>query len=175
LGAALLGGLATGFIPNPLAPTQPNTASPAATESNASSILPSATLNEVTETSLPPEASATALLSASATFTLTSTPAATATPEPLLPYFTANENMLCRGGPGTEYVDHWQLIAGEVVQVLAQWGANSDWLLVDINVPAEQTRTDCCWVAGNGTLNVSRAQIKSINFVPDRLDCSTVR
>jgi serine/threonine protein kinase len=103
-----------------------------------------------------------------------STPEVTST-EALLPYFTAATNMLCREGPGTEYVDRWQLTAGEVVQVLAQWYQDPDWLLVDINVPATTTRTDCCWVGAEGTLNVSLDQIRIIDFLPDRLDCSTVK
>jgi len=95
--------------------------------------------------------------------------------ESLLPYFTAKTNMLCREGPSTSHVDRWQLMAGEAVQVLAQWHEDPSWLLVDINAPATDTRTDCCWVGGEGTLNVSPDQIKTINFLPDRLDCSGVK
>ena len=83
--------------------------------------------------------------------------------------------MLCREGPGTQYVDRWQLIVGEIVPVLAKWYQDAHWLLVDINAPATATRTDCCWVGGEGTLNVSLDQIKTINFLPDRLDCSAVK
>ena len=72
-------------------------------------------------------------------------------------------------------MDRWQLNAGEVAQVLAQWYQDSNWLLVDINVPTTATRTDCCWVGGEGTLNVSLEEIKLIDFLPDRLDCSAVK
>jgi hypothetical protein len=83
--------------------------------------------------------------------------------------------MLCREGPGTSHVDRWQLKTGETVHVLARWHDDPNWLLVDINVPASETRTDCCWVGGEGTLNVPIDQIKSINHLPDRLDCSAVK
>jgi hypothetical protein len=83
--------------------------------------------------------------------------------------------MLCREGPSTSHIDHWFLKAGEIVQVLAQWHEDPSWLLVDTDVPATDTRTDCCWVGGEGTLNVSLDKIKTINFLPDRLDCSAVK
>ena len=95
--------------------------------------------------------------------------------ESLVPYFTAKTDMLCREGPSTSHVDSWFLKAGEIVQVLAQWYEDPNWLLVDIDVPATDTRTDCCWVGGEGTLNVSLDKIKTINFLPDRLDCSAVK
>ncbi|HLF74703.1 MAG TPA: protein kinase [Anaerolineales bacterium] len=95
--------------------------------------------------------------------------------EPLLPYFTANTDMFCREGPSTSHADHWQLRKGETVPVLAQWHEDPSWLLVDINAPASETRTDCCWVGGQGTLNVPSDRIKTINFLPDRLDCSAVK
>ena len=90
----------------------------------------------------------------------------------LSPSFTAATDMLCREGPSTTHVDRWQLNKGETVPVLAQWHEDPHWLLVDIN--STETRTDCCWVGGEGRLNVSPDQIKSINFLPDRLDCSAV-
>lgn len=95
--------------------------------------------------------------------------------EASLPYFRAEANMLCREGPGTSHVDRWQLMAGETVRVLARWYEDPHWLLVDINVPATDTRTDCCWVGSKGALNVPIDQIKVIDFLPDRLDCSSVR
>jgi hypothetical protein len=91
----------------------------------------------------------------------------------LLPYFTAQTDMLCREGPSTTYVDRWQVLAGETVQVLAQWYQDSNWLLVDVEPPPTETRTDCCWVSGSGTLNVSLDQIQTISFLPDRMDCSS--
>jgi hypothetical protein len=93
----------------------------------------------------------------------------------LVPSFTANTDMLCREGPSTSHIDHWFLKAGEIVKVLAQWHEDPNWLLVDIDVPATDTRTDCCWVGGEGTLNVSLDNIKTISFLPDRLDCSAVK
>jgi len=72
-------------------------------------------------------------------------------------------------------MDHWSLNEGETVQVLAKWFEDAHWLLVDVNPPVAETRTDCCWVGGEGTLNVPIDQIKSIDFLPDRLDCSAVK
>jgi serine/threonine protein kinase len=101
--------------------------------------------------------------------------ASTQSGELLSPAFTANTDMLCREGPSKSHVDRWQLNQGETVPVLAQWHEDPHWLLVDINAPVTETRTDCCWVGGEGTLNVSSDQIKTINFLPDRLDCSAVK
>jgi hypothetical protein len=98
-----------------------------------------------------------------------------ATEEVLLPYFTADTNMLCREGPGTSHPDLWQVLAGESVRVLAKWHEDFNWLLVDIEAPATATRTDCCWVGGEGSLSVSLDQVRTINFLPDRLDCSSVK
>ena len=169
--AGLISGFASGLIPNPFANFPAQQVTPPA----AVSAVP--TLHDVTQTILPSEGSPAALAVVSATPILVSDTGATATQpeEPLVPYFTATTNMLCREGPGTIYVDRWQLSVGEVVQVLAQWYQDSNWLLVDIDVPATVTRTDCCWVGAEGTLNVFLDQIKTINFIPDRLDCSTVR
>ena len=91
------------------------------------------------------------------------------------PSFTANTDMLCREGPSTSHIDRWQLKAGETVPVLARWHEDPNWLLVDINVPAAETRTDCCWVGGEGTLSVPLDQVKTIDFLPDRLNCSAVK
>ena len=82
----------------------------------------------------------------------TSQSSSTQSGELLSPSFTANTNMLCREGPSTSHVDRWHLNAGEIVPVLAQWHEDPSWLLVDIDVPATDTRTDCCWVGGQGTL-----------------------
>jgi hypothetical protein len=82
--------------------------------------------------------------------------------------------MYCRDGPSSSYETHYDFHAGEIIPVIGKWYLNSDWLLVDIDVP-QVTRTDCCWVGGNGTLNVSLDQIKSITIIPDRLDCSAVK
>ena len=168
--AGVVGGMASGLIPNPFAnfPVQPSTTATSPT---------GPTLSAVTQTILPFDGSTTVFSVSSATPNLTPNVeiAVGVSTEVLLPYFTATTNMLCREGPGIEYVDRWQLTTGEVVQVLAQWYQDSDWLLVDINVPAASTRTDCCWVGAEGTLNVPLEQIKIIDFLPDRLDCSAVR
>ena len=170
--AGLIGGFASGLIPNPLInfPAQP--------VATLATMSPEPTLGPgVTQTVLSAEGSPVALVDASATSNLASNAEGTSTQsaELLLPFFTAKTNMLCREGPGTEYIDRWQLSAGEIVQVLAQWQGDSNWLLVDIDAPATATRTDCCWVGGQGTVNVSLDQIKTINFLPDRLDCSAVK
>jgi hypothetical protein len=94
---------------------------------------------------------------------------------PSSPSFTAGANMLCREGPSTSHADHWHLDAGETVPVLASWHEDPNWLLVDVSPPTTETRTDCCWVGGQGTLNVPLDKIKSIDYLPDRLDCSAVR
>jgi len=104
-----------------------------------------------------------------------SRPPATVSNQPSLPSFTADQNMLCREGPGTAYTDRWHLDAGETVRVLARWYEDPHWLLVDVDPPAAETRTDCCWVGGDGTLNVPIDQVRAIDYLPDRLDCSTLR
>ena len=173
----LIGGMSFGLTPNPFANFPVQLVTPLASEAPALTSAVSPTLNEVTQTIISTEELPVPLTGASETLDLATNAAATSTPpgETLLPYFTAATNMLCREGPGTIYADRWQLTAGEVVQVLAQWYQDPHWLLVDINVPATTTRTDCCWVGAEGTLNVSLDQIKTINFMPDRLDCSAVR
>lgn len=175
----LIGGFASGLIPNPLA-SRPTLTVPI----TGASAIPSETpaLQDtpvIDETSLPPTTAPTLFAVKATSFVKASAtpPENTSTPteEVLLPYFTAGTNMLCREGPSTSYVDRWQLTAGETVRVLAQWYENPSWLLVDIDAPATATRTDCCWVGGEGTLNVSLDQIQPINFLPDRMDCSSVK
>jgi len=176
--AGLIGGFAYGLIPNPFirAPLQP-VATLTSESPSLTSAIPGMDLNNITPTILPLEETVAALTVASAMPNLVSNVDVTAvqSEETLLPYFTAATNMLCREGPGTIYMDRWQLNTGEVAQVLAQWHQDSNWLLVDINVPATATRTDCCWVGGEGTLTVPLEQIKLINFLPDRLDCSAAK
>jgi serine/threonine protein kinase len=104
------------------------------------------------------------------TFTPTNPPPSTDIPKP---YFTASQSMNCREMPDTSANNPWQLNEGETVPVLAKWSGNPKWLLVGIDDPG--TRTECCWVGGEGSLNVSLNSIKSISFFPDRLDCSSVR
>ena len=70
--------------------------------------------------------------------------------------------MLCREGPSTNYVDRWQLDQGEIVPVLARWYEDPNWLLVDIN--ATETRTDCCWVGGEGTLMYPQTKLRPSTF-----------
>lgn len=92
---------------------------------------------------------------------------------PPQPEFTARANMFCREGPATSYDKPWQLSSGEVVSVIGVWHQDSSWLLV--NIDSSKTRTDCCWVGGEGSLNVDRSSLKPIYTLPDRLDCSSVR
>jgi serine/threonine protein kinase len=90
------------------------------------------------------------------------------TPVPPEPIFTANQDMYCRGGPGTEYEAHYSVKPGQALPVLARW--ENGWLLLGINEP-EKTRTRCCWVGANGTLNVSLSSIPLIDYLPDRINC----
>ncbi|MEW5942178.1 MAG: protein kinase, partial [Chloroflexota bacterium] len=82
----------------------------------------------------------------------------TPTPAPALPFFTASEPMFCREGPGTNYEAPWELYPGQTVPVIGAWHLDFNWILVDIDSP--DTRTDCCWVSGNGQLNVSRDSLR---------------
>ena len=52
--------------------------------------------------------------------------------------------------------------------VLRIW-SDQIWILLEINLAS--TRTRCCWVSGDGQLNVPRDTILVINFVPDRIEC----
>lgn len=161
----LIGGFALGVIPNPF--TIPPTSMVAATDVPVTLESPNApTITEVVPTFAEP--SATAII-------ISTQELATRTEEALLPYFIAKTDMLCREGPSTTYVDRWQVLAGETVKVLAQWYQDSNWLLVDVDPPASETRTDCCWVGGEGTLNISLDEIQSISFLPDRMDCSAFK
>lgn len=165
----LIGGFASGLIPNPFAGLPPPTV--AATDVP---VVQPETL-EPTDTAVVTEVLPTAV-EASATAIIEPTEESfTPTEEILLPYFTAQTDMLCREGPSTTYVDRWQVLAGETVRVLAQWYQDSNWLLVDVDPPPTETRTDCCWVGGEGSLNVSLDQVRTINFLPDRLDCSSLK
>jgi hypothetical protein len=83
------------------------------------------------------------------------------------PEFTASENMFCRDGPGPEYVDHTMVLSGETVPVIAMW--SNGWFLVGIDNP--NTRTKCCWIGGEGTLNISVSSIQVINYLVDRITC----
>jgi len=107
--------------------------------------------------------------------TKVSSPEPTIPPELAIPFFTANQDMLCYDGPGTSYDTHWELYVGQTAEVFAQWSSDSNWLVVDINEP-DKTRTDCCWVESKkGTLNVNLDQIKSTSAIPDRMNCSTIK
>lgn len=93
--------------------------------------------------------------------------------DPPTPMLTAGSSMFCREGPSASYDAPWQLNSGETVPVIGVWNQDWSWILVDINSPS--TRTDCCWVSGLNTVNVPLSALKSINTIPDRLDCSSVR
>ena len=174
--AGLIGGMASGLIPHPFrGPAAEVMPSPRAESSDLILTSEVPVLSSTVSTVPPTDGSGTPTLAASVTPSLATDITPTQLEGELIPYFTASSNMLCREGPGTEYVDRWQLNAGEVVQVLAQWHQDSNWLLVDINVASSVTRTDCCWVGAEGTLNVPLERINIIDFLPDRLDCSAVR
>jgi serine/threonine protein kinase len=98
----------------------------------------------------------------------TDPPRPTSTPQPPDPEFTANLNMFCRDGPGSNYEDHTMVLAGETVPVYAKWDNN--WLLVGID--KSSTRTKCCWIGGDGSLNVSFSSIQTINYLVDRITCN---
>jgi serine/threonine protein kinase len=170
-GIGLLGVFASGLIPNPFT-DRPTLTVPL----TGPSAMPS---DAAAETSPPPTSAPTVIEIAATTFVEpSSTPVEevpTPTEEVLLAYFTAGTNMLCREGPSTDYVDRWQLVAGEVVRILARWYADSNWLLVDVDPPPSATRTDCCWVGGQGTLDGAQDLIRTIDFLPDRMDCSALK
>jgi len=171
----LVGGLASGLIPNPFVVgptlTVPITGA-SAVPSEAVAIIATSPPPTSAPTVVEVSASATSFVEASST---PSQEASTPTEEVFLPFFTAATNMLCREGPSTSYVDRWQLLAGETVRVLAQWYEDPNWLLVDVDPPPTATRTDCCWVGGEGTLKGAQNLIQTINFLPDRMDCSALK
>jgi serine/threonine protein kinase len=83
------------------------------------------------------------------------------------PEFTASENMFCRDGPGPDYEDHTMVYTGEILPVIARW--SNGWFLVGIDNP--NTRTRCCWVGGEGDLNVSLSSVQEITYLVDRITC----
>jgi hypothetical protein len=85
------------------------------------------------------------------------------------PIFTASETMFCRAGPGTDYPDHWVVDEGKSYPVIAKWHQN-DWLIVEMDDPG--TRTKCCWIGGQGDLNVPLTSIPEIDYLPDRMSCN---
>jgi serine/threonine protein kinase len=90
------------------------------------------------------------------------------TEPPQDPYFTANQNMFCRQSWNSESEAHYTVTSGQTWPVLAK--ASNGWLLLGIDHPS--TRTKCCWVSGEGSLNVSASSIQTINYEPDRLSCN---
>jgi len=135
-------------------------------ESDASGIKPSPT--ETTQPSFtdqPPPTTPPTLVPPTTTNT---TAPPTDTPIPVDPEFTAYVNMFCRDGPGSEYEAHTTILTGEVLPVYAQW--NNGWFLVGIDNPS--TRTKCCWIDGDGDLNVSRSSVETINYLVDRITCN---
>ncbi len=117
-------------------------------------------LTEIAASTLPPQ-----ILPPTNTPLPTGTPLA---PKPTMPSFTATENMFCRDGPAVGYERHYTLDAGKTVPVLAKWHTNN-WFLVGIN--DSSTRTKCCWVGGDGSLNVSLSSLLVISHRSDRIDC----
>lgn len=128
------------------------------------------------KTSPPPQATSTKIFipTKAPTSTMVSTPTSaptftnvpTFTPIPQA-IFTARENMACREGPDSGYDHLVDVLAGTSELVLARW--SNDWLLLSVSRP--DTRTKCCWVGGDGDLNVSLNSIRLIDVVPDRIQC----
>jgi len=83
------------------------------------------------------------------------------------PMFTANADQYCRDDPGTGFEAHHSIYVGQTFPVLAQSGTG--WYLLGIDDPS--TRTKCCWVGGDGDLNVSLSSIQIINYHVDRISC----
>jgi hypothetical protein len=123
----------------------------------------------------------TTLIVSNKTATATAMPTVTNTPKPTStrkptpteiepptePEFLAFVNMFCRAGPGSDYVKHWMVEEGQTVPVIARWSNN--WLLVGID--DSRTRTKCCWIGGDGELNVNMSEITEIDYLPDRMHC----
>ena len=116
------------------------------------------------KTSAPPAAASTKAFTATKAPTFTDRPASTPIPQAI---FTARENMACRAGPSSLYEHYVDVMKGESESVLARW--SNDWLLLSVN--RSGTRTKCCWVGGEGDLNVSLSSIRLINVLPDRIEC----
>ena len=92
----------------------------------------------------------------------------TPTPLPVNPVFTALEDMFCREGPGQNYEPHVTILNGEALPVLRKWG-DGEWILVGID--RSDTRTKCCWVGGEGSMNVATNSLLTIDYLPDRIRC----
>jgi hypothetical protein len=82
---------------------------------------------------------------------------------------TALQDMFCREGPDPSYRDNLTVFSGEVYPVLARW--KNDWLMISINQP-EITRSKCCWVGGEWSLNIPLEQVRLITTIPDRFTCT---
>jgi eukaryotic-like serine/threonine-protein kinase len=95
----------------------------------------------------------------------------TSTPRYANYIFTAAENIMCRRGPNANFEHAYDVLQGESYVVIARW--NNDWLLLRIDNPRVTTHTKCCWVGGEGKLNVDRGNIKQIDdWVEDmRITC----
>lgn len=116
------------------------------------------------KTNAPPEATSTKASTATKAPTSTDRPTFTTV---LQPVFTAKENMACREGPDPGYDHLVDVLKGSSEDVLARW--SNGWLLLSVSRP--DTRTKCCWVGGDGDLNMSVNSIRLINVIPDRMEC----
>ena len=144
---------AAGFVlfPNALASRQPTpTATTAPTETEA----PTLTATSTNTATLPP--------------TITAAPTATQTATPQVALFTAGQDLFCRDGPGSSYEEVYIIEEGQVLPALARW--DNDWILLGIDDP-DVTRTRCCWVGGEGELNVAVSSLELATTLPDRIEC----
>jgi serine/threonine protein kinase len=190
VGYAVIKAFTTDPNPTSLPATEPNPTSPPSTEPN--TIVPPAT-DLPTDTSEPTN---TPLLPTNTVIVNTIPPPATNPPPtdspPLMPYFTASENINCRNYPTTlpnlskDDTDTLTLFKADTVPVLGKWFKDANWLLVDVEKyprKPQPTSTECCWVYGeNGTLTVPDQikiisewyESKSVNK-PNRADCSVLK
>jgi serine/threonine protein kinase len=95
--------------------------------------------------------------------------------EPLRPLFTSSSSAYCRDLPSSDADTHVDFVVGVTWPVIGKIVVDSGmWILLDVEV--EGTRTDCCWVSSDlGTLNVSLNEVRTVPFIPDRLDCSALK
>jgi serine/threonine protein kinase len=135
-----------------------DSSSPSATIAMKKTILPTATfLLSRTPTPLMPTRTSTTPIPR---FTMPTFQ--TSTPISASYTFKAAENLMCRRGPETYYEHAYDILKGETYNVMARW--RNDWLLLMILNPRVETRTRCCWVGGNGTLNVDIGNIRLIDY-----------
>lgn len=93
----------------------------------------------------------------------TDTPRPTNTPVPAgPPILVMDQNYLCRGGPGTQYVELWSFLKGDRKEIIGKSG--DGWYLVLID--DERTRKKQCWVGG-GVVDGNESQIPLSSWTGD--------